>query len=39
MLKVYSEIKLKSELTEEVIFDLEEAISYFEGVFEVRYFE
>jgi hypothetical protein len=33
MLKVYSEIKLKSELAEEVIFDLEEAISYFEGVF------
>jgi hypothetical protein len=39
MVKLFAEIKLKKENSKMAVFDIEEAISYFDEVFEVRYFE
>lgn len=39
MIKLFAEIKFKGGNCNEDIFDIEEAISYFEGMHEMRFFQ
>lgn len=39
MVKIFAEIKFKKDGKEEVTFDLQEALDYYEGEFELKFFE